>query len=158
VLVGRTSLMHSGTLAAGLRLPRTRREEREHRAAALQALRDVDAADVADRPVGLLPYGVQKRVEIARALAMSPRLLLLDEPVAGMSREERRGIAELIGRLNREQQLTIALVEHDMGVVMGLADRVLVLDFGRTVTVGTAAEVQADPAVIRAYLGEIASA
>lgn len=156
VMVGRTSLGRSGVVSSGLRLPRSRREDRAHRAAALEALRAVDAADTADRPVGLLPYGVQKRIEIARALAMQPRLLLLDEPVAGMSRDERQSIAELIGRLNREQGLTTMLVEHDMGVVMGLATRVLVLDFGRPVAVGTPAEVQANPEVIRAYLGETA--
>jgi branched-chain amino acid transport system ATP-binding protein len=154
VLVGRTSLMRAGVTSAGLRLPRSRREEREHRAAALEALRLVEAHEVAHTPVRLLPYGVQKRVEIARALAMEPKLLLLDEPVAGMSREERRGIAELVSRLNRERQLTIVLVEHDMGVVMGLAHRILVLDFGRLVALGAPAQIQANPEVIRAYLGE----
>jgi branched-chain amino acid transport system ATP-binding protein len=154
VLVGRNSLMRAGVTSAGLRLPRSRREEMEHRAAALEALRLVEADDVAHTPVRLLPYGVQKRVEIARALAMEPKLLLLDEPVAGMSREERRGIAELVSRLNREQQLTIVLVEHDMGVVMGLAHRILVLDFGRLVALGPPAQIQANPEVIRAYLGE----
>ncbi|HET9077128.1 MAG TPA: ABC transporter ATP-binding protein [Acidimicrobiales bacterium] len=156
VVIGRTSLGRSGIVSSGLRLPRARREDREHRAAALEALRTVGAADVADRPVGLLPYGVQKRVEIARALAMQPKLLLLDEPVAGMSRDERSSIAELVGRLNRERGITTMLVEHDMGVVMGLATRVLVLDFGRPVAIGTPAEIQANPEVIRAYLGETA--
>ncbi|MHB2023793.1 MAG: ABC transporter ATP-binding protein [Mycobacteriales bacterium] len=155
VLIGRTHLMRSGSWSAGLRLPRTRREEREHRQQALDSLRLVDAADLADVQVGLLPYGVQKRIEIARALAMSPKLLLLDEPVAGMSRVERSEVADLIGRLNQEMGLTICLVEHDMGVVMNLAQRVLVLDFGRPVAIGTPAQVQADPAVVRAYLGEV---
>lgn len=155
VLIGRTHLMRSGSWSAGLRLPRTRREEREHRQQALDSLRLVDAADLAEVQVGLLPYGVQKRIEIARALAMSPKLLLLDEPVAGMSRVERSEVADLIGRLNQEMGLTICLVEHDMGVVMNLAQRVLVLDFGRPVAIGTPAQVQADPAVVRAYLGEV---
>lgn len=156
VLIGRTALMRTGVVSAGLRLPRLRREERAHTEAAREALGLVDAQDIADRPVGSLPYGLQKRVEIARALAMQPRLLLLDEPVAGMSRTERSEVADLVQRVHAERELTVLLVEHDMGVVMGLADRVLVLDFGRPIAFGTPAQVQADPAVIRAYLGEVA--
>lgn len=154
VLVGRGYAMRSGVLGAGLRSGRARREERENRRAALDALRFVGAGEVADTPVRFLPYGMQKRVEIARALAMRPRLLLLDEPVAGMSRSERADIAALINDVKASKAMTILLVEHDMGVVMGLADRVLVLDFGRMVSLGTADEVQVDPRVVRAYLGE----
>lgn len=153
VLVGRTSLTRTGVVSAGLTLGRARREERESRELAWQALVDVGATDVADRPVGLLPYGLQKRVEIARALVMRPRLLLLDEPVAGMSQEERTEIADLVTGLHGDG-LTVVLVEHDMSVVMRLAQRILVLDFGRPVALDTPERIQANDDVIRAYLGE----
>jgi branched-chain amino acid transport system ATP-binding protein len=149
--------MRMGPVRAGLRILGARAEEREGRAAVDAVLADLDLAGVADRPVGMLPYGVRKRVEIARALAMQPRLLLLDEPVAGMSRSERSEIADVIAAIHRDRELTVILVEHDMGLVMRLAQRVLVLDFGRSIACGTPAEVQADPAVLAAYLGEPAA-
>ena len=154
VLVGRHHLMRSGPLRAGLWLGSARREERAHRAAALEALRFVGIEHYADAPVRTLPYGAQKHVEVARALAMEPRLLLLDEPVAGMSSEERVAVTALVRRLHEERGLTILLVEHDMGMVMQVAQRVLVLDFGRVIALGTPAEVQRDEQVIRAYLGD----
>jgi branched-chain amino acid transport system ATP-binding protein len=154
VLVGRNHAMRSGVLGTGLHLPGARREERQSREVAMEALAFVDATAVAHVPVGTLPYGMQKRVEIARALAMRPRMLLLDEPVAGMSRSERGDIAALVQNLHQDRAMTVLLVEHDMGVVMGLADRVLVLDFGRLIALGSPSEIQADPNVIRAYLGE----
>ena len=158
VMVGRAHLMNAGWVTAGLGLPGARREERVNRDAARDALRAVGLAVHADRPVGLLPYGVRKRVELARAIAMQPRLLLLDEPVAGMSRTERAEIAGIVRSIHRERGTTIVLVEHDMGIVMALAQRVLVLDFGRTIALGTPAEVQTNPHVISAYLGTVEAA
>jgi branched-chain amino acid transport system ATP-binding protein len=152
VLVGRDHRMRAGVLRGGLGLARG--EERAHRAAALRALRLVGVEDLAQRLVGTLPYGDRKRVELARCVAMEPRLMLLDEPVAGMSAAERAAMTALLARLHRDEGMTLLLVEHDMGVVMQIADRVLVLDFGRPIAVGTPAEIQRDERVIRAYLGE----
>jgi branched-chain amino acid transport system ATP-binding protein len=107
--------------------------------------------------VGLLPYGVQKRVELGRALAMQPSLLMLDEPVAGMNVEETEDMARYLLDVRDELDIAVLMVEHDMGVVMDLADRVLVVDFGRQIAAGTPEQVQNDPDVVRAYLGEEAS-
>jgi branched-chain amino acid transport system ATP-binding protein len=156
VLVGRHHLMRSGLLRGGLALARG--EERRHRAAALDALEFVGLADHAGTEVQLLPYGHRKRVELARCLASEPSLMLLDEPVAGMNAAERAEITLLVRRLRGERELTVLLVEHDMGMVMEVADRILVLDFGVPIAVGTPAEIQADERVIRAYLGEEAVA
>jgi branched-chain amino acid transport system ATP-binding protein len=108
---------------------------------------------VLDRPVAELPYGDRKRVELARALCAQPTLLLLDEPVAGMTASEAAGVARTLDRVRAAVAVTILLVDHDMAFVMGIADRVTVLDFGRRIAEGSPTEVQADPAVVRAYLG-----
>ena len=105
-------------------------------------------------PVGMLPYGIKKRVELGRALAMEPQVLLLDEPVAGMNVEETEDMARFILDIRAELGISMILVEHDMGLVMDLADRVMVVDFGERISLGTPSQVQADPAVIKAYLGE----
>jgi branched-chain amino acid transport system ATP-binding protein len=154
VLVGRHHLMSSGPVLGGVWFGRSRREEKLHREAAMEALQFFGMADQAERPVGALSYGQRKRVEFARALAMEPRLLLLDEPVAGMGAGERREMTELVRRMHQERDLTILLVEHDMGMVMQVAQRVMVLDFGRPIAIGSPAEIQKDERVIRAYLGQ----
>jgi branched-chain amino acid transport system ATP-binding protein len=152
VLVGRNHLMRCGVLRGGLGLARD--EERRHRDAATEALAFVGLEEHAGTEVQLLPYGHRKRVELARCLAMQSRLMLLDEPLAGMDAAERAEITQLVRRVRSERELTVLLVEHDMGMVMQVADRVLVLDFGVPIAIGTPGEIQADEQVIRAYLGE----
>jgi branched-chain amino acid transport system ATP-binding protein len=152
VMIGRHHLMSAGALRGGLGLARG--EERRHRSAAVDALHFVGIERLAEATVRTLPYGLQKRVELARCLAMEPRLMLLDEPVAGMDASERAEITDLIRRVHAERDLTVLLVEHDMGMVMKVARRILVLDFGEPIALGTPLEIQRDPHVIRAYLGE----
>jgi branched-chain amino acid transport system ATP-binding protein len=155
LLLGRHNHIGYGPLSAIGWLGRARREEIASRAAVEEIVDFLELEQWRRLPVGLLPYGVRKRVELGRALTMEPKLLLLDEPVGGMNLEETEDMARFILDIRDELDIPIVLVEHDMGLVMDLADRVLVVDFGRPVATGTPAEVQHHPDVIRAYLGEV---
>jgi branched-chain amino acid transport system ATP-binding protein len=155
LMLGRHHHIRYGPLSAIAWLGRARNQEVANRAVVEDIIDFLELEAWRRYPVGLLPYGVQKRVEVGRALAMEPKLLLLDEPVAGMNLEETEDMARYILDIRDELDIPIILVEHDMGLVMDLADRVLVVDFGVPVATGVPAEIQHNPDVIRAYLGEV---
>lgn len=154
VMVGAAHTRRAGFASALFAAPRSDRDEQRLRHEARSWLRRLDVLDVADRPAGTLAYPVQKRIALARALVSRPRLLLLDEPAGGLGAEDFEPLADLIRSLPAaEEPCSVLLVEHHMDFVMSVCDRVVVLDFGRCVAAGTPAEVQADPAVVAAYLG-----
>jgi len=153
ILVGRNLTMRSGFFSQGIYWGLAQKEEIRHREAVERVIDWLEIEHIRKTPAGMLPYGLQKRVELGRALAAQPRLLLLDEPMAGMNLEEKEDIARFILDANEELGTTVVLIEHDMGVVMDISDRVVVLDYGDKIGQGTPEETRRNEKVIKAYLG-----
>ncbi len=155
IMTGRNLKMRTNFVLQALHLGPARREEMEHREFVERVIDFLEIQAIRKTPVGRLPYGLQKRVELGRALAAEPDLLLLDEPMAGMNTEEKEDMCRFILDVNDEFGTTIVLIEHDMGVVMDISDRVVVLDYGKLLADGTPDEVRSNPDVIDAYLGAV---
>jgi branched-chain amino acid transport system ATP-binding protein len=153
LMLGRHVRMRSGVISSVLYWGLAQREEIRHREACEEIIEFLKLQDLRKTPTAALPYGLRKRVELGRALALEPKILLLDEPMGGMNQDEKEDMARYVLDVNQERGVTVVLIEHDMGVVMDISDRVVVLDRGRRIAVGAPAEVQCDPAVIAAYLG-----
>lgn len=156
LMLGRHLLMKSGFVAGAIWFGRARREEIHHRRCVEEIIEFLELQPYRFSTVGVLPYGIQKRIELGRALSMEPKLLLLDEPVAGMNLEETEDMARFIIEIRDELRIATVLVEHDMHMVMDLADRIMVLNFGMRLALGKPSEIQADEEVIAAYLGDTA--
>ena len=154
LMLGRHVHMRGGILSAAFYRWRQRPEEIENRRRVEDVIDFLEIEAIRRKPVGTLPYGLQKRVELGRALALDPKLLLLDEPMAGMNSEEKEDMARFVLDISEEWEITTVLIEHDMGVVMDLSDWVVVLDFGEVIAAGTPDDVRRDTAVVQAYLGE----
>jgi branched-chain amino acid transport system ATP-binding protein len=154
IMAGRHFHFKSGPMSDAIYFGRTRREEIKHRKVVEDIIDFLEVAPVRKQLVGSLPYGLRKRVDLGRALAAEPKLLLLDEPLAGMNRDEKEDIARFVLDISEEMGITIAIVEHDMGLVMDICERVVVLDFGRKIAEGTPEEIRSNEEVIQAYLGK----